>query len=254
MPSELINNAEKYHFEDFTRTNYRKLLNLAKKNYQAKLFTDDSIIENFVLWRHDVDCYPPSSLKLAQIEYEENIKATYFLLFHSEYYNLLDADNIECIKQIIGMGHEIGLHFDCSFYKINNEPELEKYLKIEKDLFNLIFNFDVKVFSFHNPFEFELSCRNLTYAGLINTYSEKFHSSIGYCSDSNGYWRYERLEDVILSHKYKSLQILTHPEQWPDEIMSPKQRVHRCISEQSDSLKKKYNDFLITHDRKNIDW
>lgn len=247
-------NSEKYHFADFTRSSYRKFLKLAKTNYQFKLFTEENNSDGIVLWRHDVDYSPQSALKLAQIEFEEGIKSTYFVLLHSDFYNLLEPDNINCFKQILQLGHEIGVHFDCNFYDIKNEESLVKFLKLESDFLSSNFNVDIKVFSFHNPFAFELSCRKDNYAGLINTYSERFHSAIGYCSDSNGYWRYERLEDVLQNKKHKSLQVLTHPEWWQDEIMSPKQRVKRCIDGRSDKLEKMYDSFLKEHGRENIDW
>ena len=38
-------------------------------------------------------------------------------MVNSNIYSMQDADNIKAIKSIIGLGHEIGLHFDPSIYQ-----------------------------------------------------------------------------------------------------------------------------------------
>jgi hypothetical protein len=43
-----------------------------------------------------------------------------------------------------------------------------------------------------------------------------FRQEVGYCSDSNGYWRVRRLEDVLREAKDERLQVLTHAEWWPE--------------------------------------
>ena len=78
-----------------------------------------------------------------------------------------------------------------------------------------------------------MGCNKTTYGTLINTYAETFQKSFEYCSDSNGYWRYKRLVEVVTSGKFKRLHILTHPEWWQDSIMSPWQKIQRCIDGRS---------------------
>lgn len=250
----MLTNSEKYHFADFTRSNYRKIIQLTKSKYSFRTFTESVSSDRFVIWRHDVDYSPQAALKLAQIEAQEGVKSTYFLLPHSEFYNLLEKENYDCFKKIITLGHDIGLHFDSSFYAVENEIQLESKLSLEADFLSKLFEFKINVFSFHNPFAFELSCKNEFYSGLLNTYANKFHTQIGYCSDSNGYWRHDRLENVIVENKYKSLQVLTHPEWWQDEVLSPRERVWRCIDGRSEKLKINYIEFLSKHNRENIDW
>jgi hypothetical protein len=127
-----MTNVEKYHFNDFTYNNYRNILQLAKSKYIFRNYTNFKPDEPYLLWRHDVDYSMHSALKLALMEAEENILATYFLYLHSELYNLLEGEITEIVRKIISMGHHIGLHFDCAYYSIENEPELENYLAIEK--------------------------------------------------------------------------------------------------------------------------
>jgi len=73
-----------------------------------------------------------------------------------------------------------------------------------------------------------------------------------HCSDSNGYWRFKRLEDVLMDRSIDKLQVLTHPVWWQDEVSSPRARVHRSIDQRASNLKDRYHDRLAKFDRLNI--
>jgi hypothetical protein len=249
-----MSNVEKYHFNDFTYDNYRNILQLAKSRYIFRNYTDFKPDEPYLLWRHDVDYSMHSALKLASMETEENILATYFLYLHSELYNLLEGEITEIVRKIISMGHHIGLHFDCAYYSIENEPELENYLALEKILLERIFQKEVPVFSFHNPTAFTLGFKKWQYAGMINTYADYFQKEAGYCSDSNGYWRHRRLGSVLKEAKDAQLQVLTHPEWWQEAVMSPKQRIRRAIDGRAAKSKRWYDRLLAEAGRENVDW
>ncbi|MBL7901676.1 MAG: hypothetical protein JNK73_06750 [Bacteroidia bacterium] len=247
-------NAEKYHFSDFTTENYSRLLRLAKQNFTFKTFNDFNPENEFVIWRHDVDFSMHRALKMAKIEAKQGIKATYFVLLHSEFYNLLEKEISYLLKQIIELGHDIGLHFDSHYYNINNETDLESKLLFEKGIIENVFNLSINSFCFHINNTFTLGCNKTHYAGLLNAFSDYFQKQVSYCSDSNGYWRFKRLEDVLSDKGIKQLQVLTHPELWQDEVMSPRQRVHRCAELRSEKSKQWYNDILKNNNRENIDW
>ena len=84
--------AEKYHFSDFTRAHYEECIDLAKKNYKFISYGQAKTEDNYVLWRHDVDYSMHIAKKLAEIEHSKNVKATYFIYPHCEYYNLLEKE------------------------------------------------------------------------------------------------------------------------------------------------------------------
>ncbi|MBT5716894.1 MAG: hypothetical protein HOI70_08280, partial [Opitutae bacterium] len=50
-----------------------------------------------------------------------------------------------------------------------------------------------------------------------------------YVSDSNGYWRYRRLWDVLQKSQDSCLQVLTHPVWWQEKPMPPRQRIFRSV-------------------------
>ena len=117
----------------------------------------------------------------------------------------------------------------------------------------LLFQVEVQCFSFHITNPFTVGCKNEMYGGMVNCFSDYFQTKIEYCSDSNGYWRFKRLENVLLDNNTKQLQVLTHPELWQDEIMSPKKRVYRCADERAMKMKIWYDNTLANNNRNNID-
>jgi len=106
----------------------------------------------------------------------------------------------------------------------------------------------------HNTTDFTMSCTKWTYGGLINTYADYFRNSVGYCSDSNGYWRHERMHDVLHKAEHKCIQILTHDCWWQEKIKSPKQKVHEMINAHALRKKEYYNNLLTVNNRSIIDW
>ena len=240
----------KYYESDFTEKNYRNILQKIKL---PTIFYDEiDKYESFALWRHDVDSSVHRAYALAKIEKELNIKATYFFLLSSMFYNVFELEIKELIEKILSLGHQIGLHFDPTLYEIKTKDDLEKYLYFEKNIIETLLQTQIKVFSFHNPSDKILKeYEEFRYAGMINTYARFFKENIPYCSDSNGYWRYKRLED-FLNEGHKKIQVLTHPEWWQKEVMKPRDRIQRCIDGRAKKTAKKYDELLQSLRRENV--
>lgn len=251
--SEESSVAERFHFADFTRANYRQLVRLARENYAFRTFSSFDRSERFVLWRHDVDFSMHAARHLARIEAEEGVKATYFINIHSEFYNAFERDVSDCTQDIIGMGHELGVHFDAAYYGVRSEAELDDLIAREGRILAETFGSPPAAVAFHNPTIFGLGCEAWSYGGLINTYARYFQTDVGYCSDSNGYWRHRRLEDVLKAASDPRLQVLTHDAWWQDEPMSPMARVERCIGGRADKTRQLYGElFRQNPDRVNV--
>jgi hypothetical protein len=240
---------------EFTIEKYLDILHLVKTKYKIVLY--DQIpwdIKNFALLRHDCDFSLNRANKIAEIENRKKVKSTYFINIHCKYYNPFEIDQKAKIINILEMGHDLGIHFDCKAYNLNSEQDLVENLEKEIAIFKIKFGITPKVFSFHNPTENNIDFNKEYYAGLINCYSKKFKSETSYCSDSNGYWRYENIEQFIhqSSSDNKNIQILTHPEWWQDEKMFPRQRIFRCINGRAINSMNHYDDGLIEHNRENV--
>ena len=235
-----MTNREKFHFDDFTFENYRRLIKLAKeKGFQFILHKEEFVPERKdVIWRHDVEFEPDIALRMAQIEHEEGVIASYFFQLHSECYNLFNIHYRDIFHKIRELGHCTGLHFDCAYWKIQDEKQLDEYITLDKVYLEHNLGVDVDTFSFHNTTPFTQSCLQYRYGELINVYSSYFKEHYNYCGDSLGYWRFDRLEDVLNDDSVKHLQVLTHDGNWSEEVLSPRKRYIKVVHDHADRLVK----------------
>lgn len=191
--------------------------------------------------------------RLAEIERDEGVRSTFFVNMHSEFYNVFEREVADCLTAIMEMGHELGVHFDAAFYEVSAESELDDLVAGEASVLADTFRATPTAVAFHNPTPLLLGCKAWSYGGLVNTYSTYFQTEVGYCSDSNGYWRHRRLEDVLVGSSDARLQVLTHPAWWQDEPMSPMARVNRCIDGRAAKTRHKYYQmFEENPDRVNV--
>ncbi|MBO8234249.1 hypothetical protein HA151_06935 [Prochlorococcus marinus XMU1419] len=242
---------ENKRFANFTFENYINLLEEIKENWVTVSYDNIPWEKKFLLWRHDIDFSLNRALKMAYEEYKLGIKATYFINIRSEFYNVLEKSQSKIIQQIKAYGHEIGLHFDPSPFKIKNTSELENLLKIDALCIEKLIGINMKAFSFHNPTEKEFIFNNHSYGGLVNTYSKELSRKTNYCSDSNGYWRFKSIFEVLKNHKDQSLQILTHPAWWQENYMIPRQRIFRSVYGRASKTMQDYDNLLKEHGREN---
>ena len=245
------NNIKK-HAEDFTIKHYRKLLEIAKENYQFVFYNEINFDINFVLWRHDCDYSLNRALELARIENEMDIKSTFFINPHCWFYNIFEKNQTDLIMKILNFGHNIGLHFDAGYYDVKHENELNDLIAFEGMMLENFFDTKIDVFSFHNPTAYLLTCEQSEYGGMINCYSRTFKDEISYCSDSNGYWRHQRIYDFLLSSDKNNIQVLTHPGWWLDVVKQPRDRILRALNGRRDHVMQSYDDELKIFKRKNI--
>lgn len=245
-----------YRFADFTLDNYERLLMLAKENYEFNFFSFNEVefLRKAILLRHDIEFSVPIALRMAEIENDLSIRATYFIQLHGDFYNVLEKRTFEQLKRIEALGHQLALHFDAHFWDIKKEDQLNQFLEIDKTTFERYFDTIPTVFSFHNNNAFTLSCEKETYAGMINVYAKKYQRDFGYCADSTGYWRYEVLEERLKGANDNVLQLLIHDGMWQEEVLPPRRRVYKVIDEQANNLKKSYDETLKKFNALNIDW
>jgi hypothetical protein len=238
--------------EDFTEDRYRELIRRARRHYRFEPF-GTSCAEPHVLWRHDLDHSVHRALALARIEAEEGVAATYFVLLRSEYYNPLERAISDRLHEIASLGHRIGLHFDASFWELRDDEQLADRLAFERRLLEDLTGSEVGAFSFHVPeVGGALRFDDDVIAGMVNAYGRTLRERYPYVSDSNGYWRFRRLHDVIAAHEEPRLQVLTHPEWWVPAPMSPSARIDRAIHGRARSVRAEYDALLASLGRVNV--
>ena len=55
-------------------------------------------------------------------------------------------------------------------------------------------------------------------------------------ADSLGYWRYDRLEDMLNDKHVKHLQVLTHDGNWSEGVLSPRKRFSKVMHNHAERL------------------
>lgn len=241
-----------YNPQEFTLTTYQQLLTQAKAKFPFFKYTDYSSDAPFLLWRHDVDVSLDQALLMAQIEKQQGVAAIYFIHLHNAFYNALDKHSQALINAILEEGHSLGLHFDMDYYTISSKEELIYWLNFEKNILETLFKTTIPVFSFHNTSTYSMQFEDTQYAGMINTYSSYF-KQIPYCSDSNGYWRFKKLQTVLEDTTIKQLQVLTHPEWWTHTPLTPRKKILSYVDKNCERIINTYDNLLKASGRENID-
>ena len=143
--------------------------------------------KKIILLRHDVDVSLDYALKMAKLEYEHGLKATYFVLLHGEYYNALSQSSQIKIKEIFDLGHEIGLHYDTSFLSKDDKNAILQ-IKQESEILSNLIGKKIKSIAQHNP-SISTSLNFESNSEFINPRSVDIVKEIVYISDSGHYWR-----------------------------------------------------------------
>jgi hypothetical protein len=175
----------------FDLTHYAEILEAAKAGgYRFTTFGEPPSRRDVFL-RHDVDLSLDAALRMAALEAEHGVRATYLLMTQSVFYNLASREGVDALDRLRALGHAVGLH--------------AVYPNVELDA-----RFD-PVVSWHNP---DAEYMSKTIPGAINVYAEPYFAPPTYRSDSNQHWRAGCPHEELRGGGFPWLQILVHPEIW----------------------------------------
>lgn len=202
---------------EFTYEAYEKLIeNIIHKGYQITNYHSYKKVKCPCILRHDVDMDLKKAADFAEFESKMNlkkgVKATYFVLLTSDFYNLYSKENIQLLKQILLYGHEIGLHFDEKKYILEDGFDantIKSSVEKEVDILSEMLEAPISTVSMHRPSQ-EFLDSNFEFKRIINSYNTTFFRDFKYLSDSRMCWR-ENVESIVESKMEKALHILTHP-------------------------------------------
>ncbi len=202
----------------FSYLNYHKIIQHIQNQLPIVSFTRALKLEKFCVIRHDVEYSPERALKLALTESKFGINSSYCFQLRNNCYNTLSTHNLDIIRKIQGLGHNIGAHIhmgDCEpgdehRYIFNDIKTLEKYSKVR-----------IEGWSLHRP-EGKLLAQYIKVPGYINYNGKQFFQyfdevlpelDVTYLSDSNHQWKYGNPMEIDLS-RINKLQINCHPFSW----------------------------------------
>lgn len=241
-------------WSDFTETAFRGHIQALKAGGYRFIAFGQQVEGRQVLWRHDVDFSVHRAARMAQVEAEEGVRATYFVNARSDFYNLAEPAVAALARRIRDLGHDVGMHFDSDAYGAEawTIERLEWAVDRERTLLELLLDTPIRAMSWHNPtlsnvlqFEAEELC------GLVNAYSAHYRDDFVYASDSNGYWRFKPMAEVI-AEGHERLHLLTHCGWWTPEALSPAGRVRRCIDGRAKAVWDAYAGVLRRSGRRNV--
>lgn len=251
-----MSKSKRYNFSDFTERHYRQILEkINKNNYESIGFDDKRITNpdnnNLIIFRHDIDHSVHRAVKLAEIDSLYEIKSTFFVRLRGDWYNVFEPDIHQRLVRIIDLGHDIGLHFEPYIYA--NTNDITKQLLSEKHILENFLDYNIKSFSWHQPDRTGVqNIRDVTMAGMTNASSGIITEKFYYNSDSNGYWRFKRLYDIIDPNHYPRLYVLTHPVMWQKRPMSPRNRIMRSLEGHTNNKIQLYDHITKITGRRNI--
>tara|TARA_Y100000590_G_scaffold199365_1_gene226389 strand:- start:225 stop:983 length:759 start_codon:yes stop_codon:yes gene_type:complete len=230
-----MNFSNKKIHKDINIKSYTTLLKLIRDNqYSAINFNKLNDYDKFIILRHDVDICLYSAYEMSKIENNHGINSTYFVMLHNPLYNALSNNSICMLKDILNMGHSIGLHFDPSFYEIKTKNEFYKKIILELSVLSNFLDSKIYYISFHQPSPYNLDDEYFFKGEFESVYNKKYFKDIHYISDSCGNWKEESIIELIKTKRKNKIQFNSHPGLYfnhDHQIL--KDRLKAAIAEQS---------------------
>jgi hypothetical protein len=224
--------------KDFSFRQYTELCSTLLDRHNpvsvAKFLTEN--MENVAIIRHDIDKKPQNALIIAEIERDLGIQSTFY------FRTIPEVFNIDIMKKIHAMGHEIGFHYEVLD---KAKGDTGKAIDIfEKEL--KLFPFDIRTICMHGnpltPWVNKDLWKDVDFKkyGIIGeAYLSINFSSLYYFSDTGRSWngKYsvkdltdtrdptsekitntEKLKEFI-RRKPGNYYIVTHPQRWNDALI-----------------------------------
>lgn len=76
----------------------------------AEVASGEIATEPVMVLRHDLDALPFRAHGVAMLEHRLGIRASYFVRVHANEYNAFGFDTVRLLRELVAMGHEVGLH------------------------------------------------------------------------------------------------------------------------------------------------
>lgn len=215
---------------DFSYTHFRQLLHTARCHFTAHLLGEAPDVLHahrspVLFLRHDIKISLSRALRMAEIEHEYGLPATYMIRADSPLYSLDEKNSRLQLWELAQMGHEVGLHFDLANDERQNRPFLsivEDQLRPACERVEQITYRPVRSLSFHRRVP-QLFDGPLQVCGRVNADACVLRQQ--FLSDVEGNrWNGKPSSGITLPGG-PVLQLLLHPIWWGDEHMPAPQRL-----------------------------
>jgi hypothetical protein len=216
---------------DFSYDYFRRLLRTALAHFDVHSVAEApqailAATRPVLLLRNDVDVSLERALRLAEVEAELGARATYMVMTNSPLYDLDAPESRAVLARLIGLGHEVGLHFDFEHPAQRDAgasaADVEPAIVAACARLEAACGQPVRSLSFHRPLPQFLRGPSLV-AGRVNAYARELMD--WYLSDSGGRWRQGEPLPMLERPARPVLQLLTHPIWWGEQHQAPPDRL-----------------------------
>ena len=167
--------------------------------------------EPTVFLRHDIDLHITEIERMAELETDRGVSATYFVPL-TLHFNPFYPENRAILRSLVGAGHHIGLHYDPQTYPTEVEAAWE-HLDHEVIRLSELVESPVRSICMHFPWGgrpdfFRESDR------YVHPHAPRYAERVLYISDSCRAWRDESLLRCFGANPPSHVLLNTHPELW----------------------------------------
>lgn len=218
---------------DFTLEGLRvRLEEILEANYS---FETDFRLEDStraVFLRHDVDLSIDCALAIARLENKMDIASTFFLMVSSRFYNIGASSSMRGLRELLDLGHRVGLHFDGSVYP---GGQVIRGLDEELDYLGSKALEQIDFYSQHKPTSH--GWYQLKHNHAMDVRNQTMTNGNAYFSDSTGMFRWGDYRSTLETGK--SIQLLLHPIWWSTtRPVHPSRRLDLFLEQQSQENRK----------------
>ncbi len=209
--------------QDCNYTTYRGIIKNIVETGRYMDYAEALNADEFIVMRHDIEFSVDRAYNLAKIESECNFTSSYLVQITNNAYNALSKKNVDYLREMLNMGHKIGLHYHRN--GISDIARIKEDIIFQAQVLSEFLGIGIDRFSFHRP-EAEHLKVDISIDGMINCYGSYFFtytedastvdkSKVKYIADSNHQWKYGLPNEEYFS-EYPKIQILTHPLSWTE--------------------------------------
>jgi hypothetical protein len=224
--------------EEFTYAYYQEFVKRLSRNYRFITFPEGrDIMSNpepplhpdrpLAIMRHDIDMDLYSALNMSLLEKALGLSATYFFMVTCPIYNVFSPTGSAQVRQILSVGHHLGLHYDLPACGDISLESLNAAIARECTLLEDFFLRPVEAVSFHRWGSWHLS--DIILDNRPHTYEKLFLEKFQYFSDSRSRWARGNPVKSEAFLKKANLHLLVHPIWWGDDVMTPFERLTNLV-------------------------
>jgi len=177
--------------------------------------------ERTLFLRHDVDVHITGIDRIGRIEAELGAVATYYVPLTLPF-NPFYPDNAAILRELVGMGHRLGLHYDLATYP-DGQSAARKRLDREAAALGEISGVLPRTICMHNP-SLQGEDRFRGVDGYVHPHDPRYADGLLYVSDSCRAWRDEELLRCLGENPPPRLLLNTHPELWLGMVKEERER------------------------------